>query len=736
MQNSQRFWRGLFFILLITALCGGLALPAVSMPARAAPKMQAATNIVISEFRTRGSSATDEFVELYNPTNGAINIGGWTIRKSSGCGATATTLVTIPTGVILNPGQHYLSAGLSYSGTTTPDFQDTGNWTIADSGGVAVLDSSSAVIDQVGMCNTTAYLEGSFLAPMTGTTDQSYERQLDISGSCTDSNNNATDFFLRSPSDPQNSSSPITTCGNPTSTPSPTSTATTTDTPTSTGTATGTGAPTNTATATSTAGPIQTVLINEVAWAGTVADPNDEWIELHNPSSTATVDLTGWVLKSSDNTPNIPLTGSIGPEEFLVFAKNAGTFQPPVSYTVNNTINLSNNGEILTLIDSGGRTIDTANSDGGTWPAGIGSPTYASMERLAYINQWITYGGTIPIAHDRGSNPIKGTPGKPNWIDTTTITTITSDAPDPSVVNRPVTVTVSVVGGTIPPTGTISITGANSNCTINLSNSTSCIVNFTFSGTKTLTATYGGDSTHPPSSDMESHQVSNTPVPTPTKFRTATPKPLPPPPLVAINEFVPRPGHDWNNDGLVNQGDEYIEILNHGVIDVNLSGYSLDDEVNVGSTPYRLPSITLKPGERHVFYGSETGLLLSDGGDAVRLLKPNGQLADAYNYTVARYPDEAYCRLPDNGGLDDWNQYCFPTPGLQNSLSGGFPKPPTTGVEQSLCPIADTLPEDFVLAECLPFGNNIWNSAYWDKFGWFDEQYLPGSPGKWPLFGE
>ena len=77
--------------------------------------------------------------------------------------------------------------------------------------------------------------------------------------------------------------------------------------------------------------------------------------------------------------------------------------------------------------------------------------------------------------------------------------------------------------------------------------------------------------------------------------------------MIAINEFVPRPGHDWNGDGVVNVGDEFIELINHGVIDVNLSGYILDDEVNIGSTPYHLPSVTMRPGERRVFYGTETG---------------------------------------------------------------------------------------------------------------------------------
>jgi hypothetical protein len=184
---------------------------------------------------------------------------------------------------------------------------------------------------------------------------------------------------------------------------------------------------------------------------------------------------------------------------------------------------------------------------------------------------------------------------------------------------------------------------------------------------------------------------------------------------------------------VVNVGDEYIEVLNHGVVNVNLSGYSLDDEVNVGSSPYSLPALTLRPGERYVFYGSETGLLLGDGGDGVRLLKPNGQLADAYNYTVVEWPDQSFCRLPDNGGADDWNQNCYPTPGVQNSLSAMTSEQPGN-VTDLYCPIADTLPDDFAEAECEPFGNNIWRPEFWDQTGWFGDQVLPGINTKWPVF--
>jgi hypothetical protein len=205
--------------------------------------------------------------------------------------------------------------------------------------------------------------------------------------------------------------------------------------------------------------------------------------------------------------------------------------------------------------------------------------------------------------------------------------------------------------------------------------------------------------------------------------------------LVAINEFLPRPGRDWNSDGEINTGDEYIELINHGVINVSLSGYKLDDEANIGSSPYSLPAVTLKPGERIVFYSDKTGLLLSDGGDGVRLLKPNGQLMDAYNYTTVGYPDQAYCRLPDDGGADDWNTECYPTPGLRNAR-GSFGTVIGAPVNEALCPFSDIAPYDFVFAECNPFGNNIWRPAYWDDPGWLNGQALPDMYSKWELFAD
>ena len=528
-----------------------------------------------------------------------------------------------------------------------------------------------------------------------------------------------------------------------------------TDTPTSTSTATNTGTATNTV-------PPATpgVVISEFRTRGPEG-ANDEYIELYNPTTSA-VDISGWKINGSNDSGTTATRVTIPPSTILRSGQyyliansssNGGYSNAGVPADLTYGSGITNAGGIAllrpndTIVDQVGLGPSSAYKEGATLVP-LPSDTNQSYERKP--------GGESGSCQDTNVNVddfqnITSDPrnyseplrlcGNPQPAPLNTTTTITSDSPDPSLVNGNVTVNVTV---SVPSSTTtvatgkvdITITGSGTGCTLTLNTSGrgSCTVVFSTTGTKTISATYQGDNRFNKSSDTEAHQVTS--VATPFRTPTRTPTPPPPPPLLVINEFVPRPGHDWNNDGIVNVEDEYIEILNHGVVNVNLGGYSVDDEVNIGSTPYRLPSVVLRPGERIVFYGSETGLLLSDGGDGVRLLRPNGQLMDAYNYFVVGYPDQAFCRLPDNGGADDWNQNCFPTPGLQNSLSGNVPRPSTGRQMELFCPIADTLPKDFARAECDPYGNNIWRAEYWDRTGWYGEKYLPESNGKWPVFAD
>ena len=94
-------------------------------------------------------------------------------------------------------------------------------------------------------------------------------------------------------------------------------------------------------------------------------------------------------------------------------------------------------------------------------------------------------------------------------------TTITADAPDPSIPGQSVAVSVTVAGAGVTPTGTVLITGADTNCSITLSSgSGSCNVVFNTVGGKTITATYSGDMNYVSSSDTEGHTVNQGPTTT------------------------------------------------------------------------------------------------------------------------------------------------------------------------------------------------------------------------------
>jgi hypothetical protein len=75
----------------------------------------------------------------------------------------------------------------------------------------------------------------------------------------------------------------------------------------------------------------------------------------------------------------------------------------------------------------------------------------------------------------------------------TPTTTITSDNPDPSVVGEAVAVNYSVTSGGGTPTGTVTVSDGTGQCTGTVTVGT-CNLTFTSAGSKTLTATYGGDS--------------------------------------------------------------------------------------------------------------------------------------------------------------------------------------------------------------------------------------------------
>ena len=88
---------------------------------------------------------------------------------------------------------------------------------------------------------------------------------------------------------------------------------------------------------------------------------------------------------------------------------------------------------------------------------------------------------------------------------------------------------------------------------------------------------------------------------------------------VVINEFLPNP---VGADG----AGEFIALKNVGSEAVDLSGWQLDDVEDGGSAVYEIEDgVILSAGEIKSFSRKETKIALNNGGDAARLLAPDGK---------------------------------------------------------------------------------------------------------------
>lgn len=776
-----------------------------AIPAEARPQILSLSSlgnsVVISEFRTNGPNGNnDEFIEIFNPTQADVDISGWKIRRSSTTGSTLSDVFVFPASTILQKGQYLLIVNNNtggYSGSVPGDFLYTSS--IADGGGIAITLPDNTVVDQAGMSNTTFYGEGNRLPALTGNQNRSYVRNPGGMGVCYDTNDNAADFAVLNPSDPQNSVSPFTFCPAPTPTP---------------------------------LWQLRLV-INEVAWGGTRADDTlAQWIELYNPGPD--LDLTGLYLRIPGK-GDIPLSGLLPAGGYYLIERNETDTSVPASLVIAFPF-LDPAGDRLLLYAPGDILIDSANADGGPWPAGSRFYDYRSMERhqppaLEADSEWLTFNGT-PFALDRAGNPINGSPGSANSPGATSTPTAT---PSPTLTPTPTaTVTPTLTRTlTLTPGASMAIvinevawagTAANANhewielynpgsVDVNLAGwrlvatDNSVVINLTgvipaggyfllerstdsavsdipadqiYTGAlsndgralqllspanQVIDTANGNGGPWPAGSaapgycsmerrasagvtlpdsdfawitntgvlkngkDANNNDICGTPkninwafyvTPTPTPARTATrtatpvrsrtptPNRATPEPIV-INEFLPHPRADYNGDGVIDSGDEFIELINLGGVAVTLNNYRLDDRQG-DSNPFTIGNVTLQPGMRLAFFASETGILLSNGGDSVRLFKPNGQIADAFTYGLLKEADRAWCRFPDGrfipAGQSNWTFGCKPSPSAPNELASTE----RIGLEdRPLFCRSSRLPFSLYLAECERLG--LWN---WD----------------------
>jgi hypothetical protein len=151
------------------------------------------SSLVINEVQTDGTTASDEFIEIYNPCGNALSLTGKLVYRSSSASTDSSTLATFSNTNIAGGG-YYLVAGANYSGSASPDQTYTSGGLALGGGGVALRDASNNIIDSVAWSSSSnGFAEGS-VAPNVPS-----GKSIARTPNGKDTNHNNTDFVVATP---------------------------------------------------------------------------------------------------------------------------------------------------------------------------------------------------------------------------------------------------------------------------------------------------------------------------------------------------------------------------------------------------------------------------------------------------------------------------------------------------------------------------------------------------------
>ncbi len=155
------------------------------------------SDIVISQIQI-GNSSSSRLIELYNNTNGPIDITDWCVYHSSASGITETKLVCFTT---LNASTHILIEAQSYIliGSAqldiVSDFSITKGLGGVSGGHVYIIDNLKVERDSLGWGNVQVNSEGTAAVISPDNSNHILERKQSTPGYYVDTNNNIDDFF-------------------------------------------------------------------------------------------------------------------------------------------------------------------------------------------------------------------------------------------------------------------------------------------------------------------------------------------------------------------------------------------------------------------------------------------------------------------------------------------------------------------------------------------------------------
>jgi predicted extracellular nuclease len=178
-----------------------------------------ATGVVISQVYggggNNGAPLHNDFIELFNAGANAQNLDGWSVQYASSAGSTWNNATALPA-ITLQPGHYLLIAEAAGTGAGDPLPTADVTGTIAMSGTaakVALVDTTTAlsgscptdasVVDFIGYGAAATCAEGTHSNDLSNAT-----AAIRNDGGCADTDDNATDFTIATPTPRNSSTSP------------------------------------------------------------------------------------------------------------------------------------------------------------------------------------------------------------------------------------------------------------------------------------------------------------------------------------------------------------------------------------------------------------------------------------------------------------------------------------------------------------------------------------------------
>lgn len=397
-----------------------------------------------------------------------------------------------------------------------------------------------------------------------------------------------------------------------------------------------------------------TIVIGEVAWAGSMLSTADEWLELWN-TGTTTVSLAGWSIRTVGDSNTLipfpadavvtPLSTYIISNYSAMDSKSVLAVDPQV---VTTTMSLSNSALKVELLDANGLVVDSAGT-GGAPPAGASLPTKLSMIRSG--ESWTNAATSTNLKP--GASDL-ATPGMCDGC-----AAVPSPAPEP----LPTPATTSTI-----ELSSIVATSTDPSIIITDIIETPSTANTTTSSTQTALT-----SDAPPTEQLLTESATATPstflATTASSNQITTTIEPPPKPaygMLRLSEVVPAP----------TSGKEWIEItsLDAGNA-IKLDGCTVHDAQGRILT---ISKATFDPLKSRVLVIQLSSARLNNDGDTVSLYDPDGRLLDTMSYGKTT-KGNSWIRFPDMTGA--WQQTAQPTPGANNVF---LPPPPPKASSQSM----------------------------------------------------